>query len=45
MLEVFLKGRETTGISIEKYNQEIDEALEEVAAGKFISQDEETNHL
>jgi len=40
MLKIFLQRRETTGITIEKYNKEIDEALAEVAEGKFISQEE-----
>jgi len=40
MLKTFLQRKETSGISIEKYNKEIDEALEEVAEGNFISQDE-----
>jgi uncharacterized protein YdbL (DUF1318 family) len=42
MLKTFLQGRtEDTGrISIEQYNKEIDEAMEEVAAGNYITQEE-----
>jgi hypothetical protein len=42
MIKTFLKGRKQTPerISIEQYNKEIDEALAEVAAGQFISQEE-----
>lgn len=42
MLKTFLKGRseEIDRISIEQYNREIDEALAEVEAGDFISQEE-----
>lgn len=40
MLKIFLQRKQTTGISIEKYNKEIDEALAEVTEGKYISQEE-----
>lgn len=42
MLKTFLNGRqETTGrISIEQYNKEIDEAMEEVKRGNYITQEE-----
>jgi hypothetical protein len=42
MLKTFLQGRiEDTGrISIEQYNKEIDEAIEEMEAGNYITQDE-----
>lgn len=42
MLKTFLSGRqETTGrISIEQYNKEIDEAMEEVKEGNYITQEE-----
>ncbi len=35
-----LKKEETQRISIEQYNKEINEALEQVKAGKFITQEE-----
>lgn len=42
MLKTFLHGRneEAGRISIEQYNKEIDEALAEVAAGNYITQEE-----
>lgn len=42
MIKTFLRGRseESTRISKEDYNREIDEALAEVAAGDYISQEE-----
>lgn len=42
MLKTFLQKRSVDAgrISIEQYNKEIDEALEEVAAGNYITQDE-----
>lgn len=42
MLKTFVKGRdqEPERISIEQYNQEIDEALAEVAGGDYITQEE-----
>ena len=42
MLKLFLKKqKETPGhISIEQYNKEIDEALAEVEAGNYITQEE-----
>lgn len=42
MLKTFLKGREknTTRISIEQYNKEIDEAIAGVEAGEFYTQEE-----
>lgn len=42
MLKTFLGGRNdaTEWISIEQYNKEIDEALAEVAAGNYITQEE-----
>lgn len=42
MLKTFLNGRqENTGrISIEQYNKEIDEAMEEVKEGNYITQEE-----
>lgn len=35
-----LKKEESAHISIEQYNKEIDEALAEVKAGKYITQEE-----
>ncbi len=42
MLKVFLQGRKETGesVSIEQYNKEIDESLEEAASGNYITQEE-----
>jgi predicted transcriptional regulator len=42
MLKAFLQRRneDTNRISIEQYNKEIDEALAEVEAGNYITQDE-----
>lgn len=42
MLKTFLKGREEDPgrISIEQYNKEIDEAMEEVRRGETYSHDE-----
>jgi predicted transcriptional regulator len=42
MLKTFLKGRseDTNRISIEQYNKEIDEAMEEVKKGETYSQEE-----
>ena len=42
MLKTFLQRRneDTDRISIEQYNKEIDEALAEVEAGSYITQDE-----
>ena len=42
MLKTFLKRRneDTDRISMEQYNKEIDEALTEVEAGNYITQDE-----
>jgi hypothetical protein len=42
MLKTFLQGRtEDTGrISIEQYNKEIDEAIEEVKSGEVYTHDE-----
>jgi predicted transcriptional regulator len=42
MLKTFLLGRNDDAgrISIEQYNREIDEALAEVAAGNYITQEE-----
>ena len=35
-----LKGREPQRISIEQYNQELDEALERINAGNYLTQEE-----
>jgi predicted transcriptional regulator len=42
MLKAFLQQRnqDTGRISLEQYNKEIDEALAEVEAGNYITQDE-----
>lgn len=40
MKKTFLHRKETSGISLEKYNKEIDEALKEVEEGNYISQEE-----
>ena len=42
MLKAFLQRRneDTDRISMEQYNKEIDEALTEVEAGNYITQDE-----
>ena len=42
MLKTFLQGRskKTGRISLEQYNREIDEALAEVAASNYITQEE-----
>lgn len=42
MIKTFLRSRseESTRISTEDYNREIDEALAEVAAGDYITQEE-----
>lgn len=42
MLKTFLQRRneDTDRISMEQYNKEIDEALTEVEAGNYITQDE-----
>ena len=42
MLKTFLQRRteETSRISIEQYNKEIDEALEEIEKGNYITQEE-----
>ena len=42
MLKAFLQQRnqDTDRISLEQYNKEIDEALAEVEAGNYITQDE-----
>jgi predicted SnoaL-like aldol condensation-catalyzing enzyme len=42
MLKTLLKGRTQSAdrASIESYNQEIDEALDQAAAGNYISQEE-----
>lgn len=42
MLKTFLNGRQenTSRISIEQYNKEIDEAMEEVKEGNYITQEE-----
>lgn len=42
MLKTFLKGRQQNPgrISIEQYNKEIDEAMEEVRSGNVYSHDE-----
>jgi hypothetical protein len=42
MLKIFLKDRDTSisNASIEQYNKEIDEALQDVEAGLYITQDE-----
>lgn len=42
MLKTFLAGRTKANdpVSIEQYNREIDEALEEVEAGNYITQEE-----
>lgn len=42
MLKIFLKGREENArsISIEQYNKEIDEAMEEVKKGEVYSHEE-----
>lgn len=42
MLETFLKNRSELQerISLEQYNREIDEAMDEAAAGDYISQEE-----
>ncbi len=42
MLKTFLKSRKENPvrISIEQYNKEIDEAMAEVAAGNYITQEE-----
>ncbi|MDB5278404.1 MAG: hypothetical protein JWR61_3359 [Ferruginibacter sp.] len=42
MLKTFLAGRSNTAdhISIEQYNKEIEEALEQAEAGNYITQEE-----
>lgn len=42
MLKTFLKGREIniSGINIEQYNKEIDEAIARVEAGEYYTQEE-----
>ena len=42
MLKTFLKGREkkASRISIEQYNEEIDEAIARVEAGEYYTQEE-----
>jgi uncharacterized protein YdbL (DUF1318 family) len=42
MLKTFLQGRteDADRISIEQYNKESDEAMDEVAAGNYITQEE-----
>jgi hypothetical protein len=42
MLKIFLKDRDTSisNASIEQYNKEIDEALQDVETGLYITQDE-----
>jgi predicted transcriptional regulator len=42
MLKIFLKDRDTgiSNISIEQYNKEIDEALQDAEEGLYITQDE-----
>ena len=40
MLKTFLNRKETDRVSLEQYNEEIDEALMEVEAGNFLTQKE-----
>jgi len=42
MIKTFINGREEQAerINIEQYNREIDEALAEVAAGNYVTQEE-----
>ena len=42
MINTFLKnrGEQSERVTIEQYNREIDEALAEVAAGNFVTQEE-----
>lgn len=45
MLKTFVQGKReySNKIDIEQYNKEIDEALAELAAGKYITQEEMEN--
>jgi len=42
MIKTFLKSREKQSerVTIEQYNREIDEALAEVVAGNYVTQEE-----
>ena len=42
LIKTFLAGKQQSSerISLERYNKEIDEALAEVAAGNYVSQEE-----
>lgn len=41
LLKTFINGKQNPErVTLEQYNQEIDEALAEVAAGNYISQEE-----